>query len=463
MAMAEEPHLTESETAPLYALLKKSADGIVIVDGDGTILFVNPAAAEIFGRSEEALTGSGLGLPLSSGEKTVVEILNQDRTLRTVQMIATETLWYERPVYLAIFHDITREIEAEEKYRLLAENTSDLIVVCENGEISYVSPSVSAVLGYSADEFEALGYLGTVHPDYTDELSNTMGRDLFASPSGHVHFLCKHLHADGTYHWLETNGASRILDPGKTVTVLNSRDVSERVETKRELERAVDQKNFLMRELNHRVKNNLALVTSLIDTKESTMDGEVDLSDLTSRIDAIRIVHEKLYETEEVTHINIRDYVDDLLNTVFSSLSSRGVEVINEVESVFIPTKTAIPLGLIINEVATNAIKHGYANEPSPRFIAKMSAVTPPAGGGAAEAVREAGAGGGGAEAVRGAAGGYTYVLTLSSNGAAIPEEIDIEGTSSLGLKLTSLLTQQIGGTLHLQRGPEPTFTIQFS
>jgi PAS domain S-box-containing protein len=99
----------------MTALLNHSTDGIVVVDDAGVILFVNPAAAEIFGRPYEELVGSDLGLPLISGEKAEMDILNRREGLRRVEMMTSETRWHEKPVSLTVLHDITREVEAEER------------------------------------------------------------------------------------------------------------------------------------------------------------------------------------------------------------------------------------------------------------------------------------------------------------------------------------------------------------
>ncbi|MFP4490020.1 MAG: response regulator [Spirochaetaceae bacterium] len=103
---------------PFMALLQKSQDGIVIVDEQGSILYANPAAADIFGRKEEELERTNLGFPLISGEKTEIDILNKKRGLRRVEMMTTNTSWYEKKVQLAIFHDITQQVEAEELKRI---------------------------------------------------------------------------------------------------------------------------------------------------------------------------------------------------------------------------------------------------------------------------------------------------------------------------------------------------------
>lgn len=469
--MADGVRTGTSTEAPLFELLTRSGDGIVVVDREGRVLFANPAAAAIFGRTQEELTASALGLPLSSGEKTVVDVLHAGTQTRSVEMTATDTVWDDTPVRLAILRDVTEQVEVQEKYRLLAETSSDLIIVLENGTPTYVSPSAREILGYGPEELSSLGHLGTVHPDDRDRVTEEMRTRLFSSPAGRGRFVSRNLHADGSIRWLETTGATETLESGKTVTVLNTRDVTERVEANEELERAVEQKTFLMRELNHRVKNNLVLVTSLIATKEATLGGEADLSDLMSRVDAIRIVHEKLYQTNEVASISIRDYLEDLVRTVFASLSERHVRLELSIEDTSIPTKTAIPVGLIVNELATNAIKHGFSGGATgAEADADTAADTP---GDTASAGDTAGDTAGPRfsvtfKRVSSAPGeeltsAPAYELTLSNNGPPIPSEVDLGSGKGLGLRLAALLAEQIGGTLEVRKEPSPTFTIRFA
>ena len=133
------------------------------------------------------------------------------------------------------------------------------------------------------------------------------------------------------------------------------------LQAEEELRNALREKVYLLQELNHRVKNNLAIISSLIGLKNSALQNTVDLSDIKSQIDAIQIVHEILYKSNEVRTIEIHNYFQKLLDTIFSSFSSVPVEIINNAERQKLPTKTAISLGLIINELATNAIKYGFS------------------------------------------------------------------------------------------------------
>ena len=112
------------------------------------------------------------------------------------------------------------------------------------------------------------------------------------------------------------------------------------------IEKAYAEKDFLMKELNHRVKNNLITVNSLITLKSSTLGEQIDLSDLIHQINTIRIVHEKLYQTEDISHVNIREYIQDLLSTVFS-FSHKPIKIKSHIKSMTMSTNNVVPIGLI--------------------------------------------------------------------------------------------------------------------
>ncbi|MFW5769266.1 MAG: PAS domain-containing protein [Spirochaetota bacterium] len=243
-----------------------------------------------------------------------------------------------------------------------------------------------------------------------------------------------------TERWrLTTKLPIRNVEGKITGTMGVSRDISARKRAERklkkaneELEEAVREKGFLMKELNHRIKNNLLMISALIRLKQSNLEG-VDLSDIEHQIDAIRIVHEKLETTEEVTHIDFRGYVQDLVTTIFSSFAGKAVNFENRITDIRLTTRKAIPLGLIINELAVNTIQHGCSSEEECRFGIEMHA--DPAGG---------------------------YDLAVWNTGNPFPGDVDLENPDTLGLRLITALVRQLGGTIELERTPTPRFTIRF-
>jgi two-component sensor histidine kinase len=208
-------------------------------------------------------------------------------------------------------------------------------------------------------------------------------------------------------------------------------DITERKNAQEALRAALAQKDRLMRELNHRVKNSLQMAMSLVRLKDEATGVAVDLSDVHSQINAIATIHEKLHQDDSIGEIDVGAYIRELLSDVFSLYSRGPVTVDAEIYEVTVPTDTATHLGLVVNELATNAMKYGFDPEKAaPRFTVDMT--------------RE----------------GDWYVLTVSNNGRPFPSSIDLHNSNSLGLQLVSALVAHMGGTVELQREPTPVFTI---
>ncbi|MFO7838619.1 MAG: PAS domain S-box protein [Desulfosalsimonadaceae bacterium] len=291
------------------------------------------------------------------------------------------------------------------------------------------------MLGYNEDEIgdTLFEWESRIHP----EDKESCFADLEAHLSGKTPFYknehrmrCK----SGEYKWILDRG--KVIEwsqEGKPLRVIGTHaDISERKNNESQLQKALEEKDFLMRELNHRVKNNIAMVSSLISLKNSEI--EADLSDLKKRIEVISLVHEKLHQHNEVDRIEVKDYFQELLESVFYFTADRDVHIVNDIEQARIHTKTAMPLGLLVNEIATNAIKYGFTPGEEARFTVSLNRD---------EKNRQ-------------------YILSLSNTGNPFPEEIELEHPETLGLQLVSTLVQQIKGTIDLQKQPYPVFTIRF-
>ena len=206
------------------------------------------------------------------------------------------------------------------------------------------------------------------------------------------------------------------------------------LERERSLQEALHEKDLLMKELNHRVKNNLMVVASLIRMKNRTLSGAADLTDLQHRIDAIRIVHEKLYKSDDIRGINLKEYVQDLLSTLFSSLSSHPVHIHNSIDDTVLPAKIVIPLGIIINEIATNAVKYGFLPDKKAEFSIQLIS----------------------------SQGENEQVLTISHSGRDFPDDIELDNPETMGLRLVSSLAGQLDGRFILEQHSPPVFSVYF-
>jgi two-component sensor histidine kinase len=206
-----------------------------------------------------------------------------------------------------------------------------------------------------------------------------------------------------------------------------------RKETLTALKQSLNENELLMQELNHRVKNNLLLVSSLISLKEATFEGRCDLSDIRHQVDVIRILHEKLHQATAITHIDMRSYIEELLSVVFS-FSEIKVICRLDISGIEIETKSAISVALIINEIATNAMKHGFLPEEEAHFSISM------------HYRRQA----------------EEYELVIESSGRPLPDDVDFENPSSLGLRIIGSLVTQLKGKIEVTKEGRPKFLLTF-
>jgi PAS domain S-box-containing protein len=341
----------------------------------------------------------------------------------------------------AIGRDITeqrelrRQLEQERNkwWSLFHQATIGIIFSDRRHRVVEANPFAARILGYSVEELRGLRAQDLLHPEdfaaYTPEHSIAALRE----HGGPTQIERRYRRKDGSYMLVLVNVAELHGVEDDVFFLIMFHDITERKEAEEELRRAAQEKEHLMRELNHRVKNNLLMVSSLVSLKDAALGSAVDLSDVSNQIRAIQIVHQKLQKAADITEIELRDYVHELLEGVFASFAQKRVHIDNRLPEMTVGTRLAVPLGLIINELATNAIKHGFTGAEEPLFSVEM-AHDPETG---------------------------RWVLTASNTGAPFPPSVDIDAPQTLGLQLLTALVSQLHASLDVQREPHPLFTIR--
>jgi two-component sensor histidine kinase len=221
----------------------------------------------------------------------------------------------------------------------------------------------------------------------------------------------------------------------KVVVVL--RDRSEEKEIEALKQKSADQKEILLREIHHRVKNNLSIVISLLSfqmDENPSPDLARTLIDIQTRIRAMALIHEHLYRSENLDRIPLADYIQSLTQMVSSTFSMHLNLVTLDIVAVDVSIETALPIGLIINELLTNAFKYAFPDGSTGHIHLEVLSI-----------------------------GNDQYRFTFSDNGIGMPINVTPEKSSSLGMYIVRLLTEQLDGTLEIIRDNGTRFVIVFT
>jgi PAS domain S-box-containing protein len=221
----------------------------------------------------------------------------------------------------------------------------------------------------------------------------------------------------------------------KVVVVLRDRSEDKEIEALKQ--KSADQKEILLREIHHRVKNNLSIVISLLSfqmDENPSPDLARTLIDIQTRIRAMALIHEHLYRSENLDRIPLADYIQSLTQMVSSTFSMHLNLVTLDIVAVDVSIETALPIGLIINELLTNAFKYAFPDGSTGHIHLEVLSI-----------------------------GNDQYRFTFSDNGIGMPINVTPEKSSSLGMYIVRLLTEQLDGTLEIIRDNGTRFVIVFT
>ncbi|MCP4677422.1 MAG: PAS domain S-box protein [Deltaproteobacteria bacterium] len=239
-----------------------------------------------------------------------------------------------------------------------------------------------------------------------------------------------------TYH----SSSSPIVHTDGSVSNLTvSRDLTQRMEAEERIKTSLKEKEILLQEIHHRVKNNMQVITSLLNIQANGIKNKkyADMfKESQERIRSMAIVHEILYQTDNFADINLKEYIKALLNSLYRSYKSKPdkIKLTIEVEDVSIELESAIPCGLIINELVSNALKYAFPEEREGKIRVALNSINE-----------------------------NEILLEVSDNGVGIPEELDIRNTESVGLYLVKILAEnQLEGKIELSRIDGTNFLIKF-
>jgi len=381
-----------------------------------------------------------------------ISIVAKDGTELPVEGAGTGITYKNRPAAVGYNRDITerkkaeQELkESEERYQAMAEageHMGEAIILLQNTDKVeaahlFANQEWVWITGYTPEELREISYFDLIHPRDRDAVADRNRRRLEGEDVAglwEIHIIAK----DGTEVPVEGIGAL-LTYQGRPAVAGYIRDITERKRAEEKLKASLEEKEVLLKEIHHRVKNNLQVISSLLKLQSGYIEDARYagmFKDSQDRVKSMALVHEKLYQSEDLARIDFAGYIESVVQELRRSYGAEraGIGIKTEVEDVKLGVDYAIPCGLIINELVSNSLKHAFPEGKRGEVRIAMRQV-----------------------------GRDEVELEVSDNGVGLPESVGVRNAESLGLRLVSMLAEdQLVGEIKVDRGKGTRFRIGF-
>ncbi len=433
----------------------------------GRITYVNKHACQSLALSPEELIGrfvwefdpdfsperwSGYAIELKQRKSFTIETHHrrEDGSTFPVEVLGNYVVFEGEEHFFAFVHDISDRKRAEQALRENEERLRQVARVYDigifdhnflTGEV-YWSPELRKF--WKLDDGEAVSLamiMKAIHPEDADLVDRAVR--LAVDPRGSGRYSAEHrvIRRDGSVRWIDTRSQTFFAGEGSAKrqarTVGAMVDVTARVEAEEALRHSLREKETLLREVHHRVKNNLQIIASLLHFQAKKIRDPADLAAFAEGRDRLRsmiLVHEKLYQSRDLSRIDFGSYLESLVRELRRSHAANGqsVEVRLAVDEVSLPIESALPCGMILCELLTNVFKYAFPGGRRGEARIILS--------------RDDG----------------RVSLSVEDDGVGLPAGFDPEHTSSFGWQLIRNLTAQLGGQLAIGRETGTRVTVSF-
>jgi PAS domain S-box-containing protein len=461
--LAEEA-LKESEEK--YRFIVEHAAEAILVAQDGLIKFVNPRCAEISGYSKVELLSMSFSdlvhpedrdlvvahhLQRMQGDDTpwslTFRAIDKSGNVKWLENLSVPIMWEGRRASLGMVIDVTDRKKAEEtlrqseeKYRKILETIADgYYEVDLDGTLTLINDSLCGIMGYPREELQGMNYRLLVDEEEAKRVFEAF-HEVFSTGRAKTAFTYEVVKKDRTRRHVSVSISVMRDSMGHRCGFRGIfRDFTDQKRADDILRASLQEKEILLREIHHRVKNNLAVVNSLLRLQSRhAKDGfhREMFREAQDRIRAMAMAHEKLYQSGNLARVRIRDYVGSLVDHLSASAGRVGnkIELIKNIEDLSFGLETAGPLGFILTELVSNCMKHAFPQARKGKIHISLRRFK-----------------------------GDTFELIVGDDGIGFPGDVALEDPRSLGLNLVRIFSRQLRGKLDIvhNRGTDIKLTFR--
>jgi PAS domain S-box-containing protein len=452
----------EETKARLTAILEATTDFIGTLDVDGRTLYLNRAFREVVGiGANDTLDAKHIseyhppwaadviasdGFPTAiregtwSGEIALLNPAGREIPISQV-IIAHKTPKGQVAYFSTVARDITERKRAEEalimQARVLQNMSEGVCLADENGFIVYTNAAEEKMFAYGPAEL--IGQHVTILNHYPLEESARLMAEIneHVATKGAWSGEFKNRGKDGR-PFTTSSSISLLEISGRKYLVYVQEDITEKKRADEQIKNSLIEKDVLLKEIHHRVKNNLQVISSLLNLQSRYIQDDRThelFRESQNRVRSMALIHEKLYQSQDLAKVDFAEYVLSLASMLFRSYgtNSGAVKLDLAVDPVFLSIDTAIPVGLVINELVSNSLKYAFPNGRPGTISIDFHTENDD-----------------------------QFSLVFRDDGIGVPEEFDLDKAPSLGLRLVKILTGQLGGKLAFRRTGGTEFKITF-
>lgn len=430
---------------------------------EGRFTYVNPFTMKITGYSEKELLSMKFfdvvhpeyrelvmsrGFDRIKGEDVVniyeFKIITKQGNTRWIEIYNSRTIIDGLVVVLGTAADISDRKNAEQriresdgKYKHLVESIEEGMVIADEFEnLTFTNKAARKIFGYTDKEISTMNFKKLVSSEDFKRLQLETDKRIKGKSSKYdVEIIRK----DGEKRLISVTASSLWDNEDYIGSIGIFVDITEIHKAEVKIKSQLREKEVMLQEIHHRVKNNLQIISSMLKLQESYLDDEYATQmfrNCQQRVKSMSLVHEKLYRSDDLSRISFLDYAESLIKNLFASLNinSNRIKYELDINDVNLNISIAIPCGLIINELITNALRYGFPDNK--KGIVKVS-------------LNELDNG--------------KMKLTVWNNGVDLPKDFNIADLSSFGMRLVDILKQQLSAELIIERKEGVAFSLIFA